>query len=112
VAPHHFLGFPHRLFIVLASSLRRDAYNVIVPRQGIKPILWHVDLLSFPNRPIDAEIFSAVERHKILREKNLPAGDRTWPGWRRRHPDGTGRPQSRIPLGFGFGNAAIFENLI
>jgi hypothetical protein len=91
VAVHHLGGFSKGFLIILAGYGCRDALNVIVPRQGIKPILWHVDLLSFPNRPIEAEIFSAVERRKFLREKNLPANvrDRTFRmagAWRRRYP--------------------------
>jgi hypothetical protein len=55
VAVHHLGGFSKGFLIILAGYGCRDAFNVIVPRQGIKPILWHVDLLSFPNRPINAE---------------------------------------------------------
>jgi hypothetical protein len=76
VAVHHLGGFSKGFLIILAGYGCRDAFNVIVPRQGIKPILWHVDLLFFPNRPIEAEIFSADERRKNLREKNLPANVR------------------------------------
>jgi hypothetical protein len=56
VAIYYLLGFPKRLLIVFASDSFGDTLNVIVARQDIQTILWHVDLLSSFNRPIDVGI--------------------------------------------------------
>jgi hypothetical protein len=74
VAVHHLGGFSKGFLIILAGYGRRDAFNVIVPRQHIKPILWHVDLLSFlpKGRSTPNLIFSLFGCCKILREKILP----------------------------------------
>jgi hypothetical protein len=72
VAVHHLGSFSKGFVIVLAGCGCRDALNVIVPRQDVKSILRHVDLLSFlSQRPINAEfnIFAVWLLQDPAREK-------------------------------------------